>query len=147
MRTVLIAIAAVAISAVVAAVAFFATGCTPQQQATLKADTAIAVADFHAAATGALGIVTAAIENPELTSEITGALQTALDKAAPEDAPAINAALAHVNVGELTEAQTILKKTVKKSAPPAVAAAASPAPAASPPAEVTPRLAAQKRGS
>jgi uncharacterized OsmC-like protein len=86
------------------------TGCTSEQVQNARDG-------FHKASSAALGLVTAALENPELVEEAKVAIKAAADQADPKKAAEINAAIDHVNAGNLAKAKAILATAVKDSAP------------------------------
>lgn len=83
-----------------------ATGCSQAQVQTVEAD-------FHSAASKALGLVTIALDDPTFLAEAKTVVADAVAKAAPADATEANALLADVNAGSLASAQGRLKKLVK----------------------------------
>lgn len=100
-------------------------GCTAPQQADFKAGLVTVEADFNTFAHASLGAVTAALDNPAAVETAKTLLTAAIQKADPKAAPQLVSALAHVNAGNLTEAQTILKGVVSVSS---TLVAPSPAP-------------------
>lgn len=100
-------------------------GCSAAQQATVKADAAIAVSDANVAATAALGGITAALEDPAALELAKSLLASAAQKVDPKVAPSVVAALAHVNAGNLQEAQTIARAVVSATASPSSSTVAS----------------------
>ena len=75
-------------------------------------------ADIHAASTAALGLLTAAKNNPALVQETKDALSALAGKVDPKDSAAVNAALAHVNAGNIDNAIALVSPVVAASAAP-----------------------------
>lgn len=97
-------------------VAFFLLGavaCTPLQVATARED-------FHAASAAALGLLTAAQQNPALVAEAKAAVVAVVTKAAPQDAAQVAQALGHIDAGNLALAAQVVQVSVQASAPGAV---------------------------
>jgi enoyl-CoA hydratase/carnithine racemase len=82
-----------------------------------SAQVATAQQDFHAASAAALGLITAAQQNPELVAEAKAAIVTMVTKAAPQDAPVFASALAHIDNNNLAAAAAIVSVGVQASAP------------------------------
>lgn len=85
-------------------------GCTAAQLANAKGAA-------RTATTAALGLVTLAVNHPELVDEAKAALVDAMGKVDPKDAPALIGVLAHVNAGNLGTAQTDLTAIAGAQAP------------------------------
>ena len=83
---------------------------------------ATARADIHAASATALGLIHAAQANPELVAEVKDGLSALATKVDPKDAPAVNAALDHVNAGNLDKAAALVSPLVAASAAPVTSA-------------------------
>lgn len=74
-------------------------------------------ADFHTAGSIALGVVTAAIDNPETVDECKSLVKAFIAKAAPEDLPEAQAVLDKLNAGDLAGAQAGLAILVARTGP------------------------------
>lgn len=85
-------------------------GCTSTQIATARAD-------LHSVAAAALGLITAAKNNPALVQEAADGLNALVVKVDPKDGPAVAGALGHLNAGNLDAAALLVAPIVAASSP------------------------------